>query len=70
MARSDPGALIAANRAIMQAVQARALALKAEGKSIDEAASTVQTEFPAQHPGWPRANGLAAAARSAYTEGR
>ncbi len=64
------GAIIAANRAIMQAVQARALALKAEGKSIDEAASTVQTELSAQHPGWPRANGLAAAARSAYTEGR
>jgi hypothetical protein len=28
----------------------------------------VQTEFPAKHPGWPRANGLAAIARSAYAE--
>ena len=52
----------------MQAVQARARALKAEGKSADEVATTVQAEIQAQHPNWPRANGLAAAARSAYAE--
>lgn len=62
------GTIIATNRSIMQAVQARARALKAEGKSADEAAKTVQTEMAAQHPDWPRANGLAAAARSAYAE--
>ncbi len=65
-----PGTIIATNRSIMQAVQTRARALKAEGKSADEAATTVQNEFQAQHPGWPRANGLANAARSAYTEGQ
>jgi glyoxylase-like metal-dependent hydrolase (beta-lactamase superfamily II) len=64
-----PGSIIAANRTIMQGVQARALALKAEGRSIDETATTVQSEFQAKHPNWPRANGLAAAARAAY-EGR
>jgi glyoxylase-like metal-dependent hydrolase (beta-lactamase superfamily II) len=64
-----PGSIIATNRAILQAVRARALALKAEGRSIDETASAVQTEFSAQHPGWPRANGLAALARAAYNEG-
>ncbi len=63
-----PGAIIATNRSIMQAVQARARALKAEGKSADEVATTVQNEFQAQHTGWPRANGLAAAARAAYAE--
>jgi glyoxylase-like metal-dependent hydrolase (beta-lactamase superfamily II) len=63
-----PGTIIATNRSIMQAVQARVRALKAEGKSADEVATTVQSEFQAQHPGWPRANGLANAARSAYTE--
>jgi len=63
-----PGTIIATNRSVMQAVQARARALKAEGKSEDEVATTVQTEFQAQHPGWPRANGLANAARSAYAE--
>jgi glyoxylase-like metal-dependent hydrolase (beta-lactamase superfamily II) len=62
------GALIAANRGVMQAVQVRTRALKAEGKSADEAAKMVQTELAAQHPDWPRANGLAAAARSAYAE--
>jgi len=63
-----PGTIIATNRSIMQAVQARVRALKAEGKSADEVATAVQSEFQAQHPGWPRANGLANAARSAYTE--
>ncbi|HET7217058.1 MAG TPA: MBL fold metallo-hydrolase [Vicinamibacterales bacterium] len=63
-----PGTLIAANRSIMQAVQTRARALKAEGRTADEAAKTVQAELQAQHPEWPRANGLAAAARAAYAE--
>lgn len=63
-----PGTIIATNRSIMQTVQTRTRALKAEGKSADEAATTVQTELQAQHPNWPRANGLANAARSAYAE--
>jgi glyoxylase-like metal-dependent hydrolase (beta-lactamase superfamily II) len=62
------GALIASNRAVMQAIQARAVALKAEGRSADEAAATIQAEQTAAHPGWPRANGVAAAARAAYRE--
>ena len=63
-----PGTIIAGNRSLMQGVQARARALKAEGRTADEAAKTVQAEFQAQHPEWPRANGLAAAARAAYAE--
>ena len=63
-----PGSIIAINRQIMQAVQARARALKAQGRSADEAATTIQAELVAPHPDWPRANGLAAAARSAYGE--
>jgi len=63
-----PGTIIGTNRTIMQGVQARARALKADGRTADEVASTVQAELQAQHPGWPRANGLAAAARSAYSE--
>lgn len=63
-----PGSIIATNRSIMLAVQTRARALKAEGRTADEVATTVQNELQAQHPGWPRANGLAAAARSAYAE--
>ena len=63
-----PGSIIATNRSVMLAVQTRTKALKAEGRTADEAATTVQNELQAQHPGWPRANGLAAAARSAYAE--
>jgi glyoxylase-like metal-dependent hydrolase (beta-lactamase superfamily II) len=62
------GDLIGQNRAIMLEIQSRAGALKREGRSADEAASTVQQELQAAHPGWPRANGIAAAARSAYAE--
>jgi glyoxylase-like metal-dependent hydrolase (beta-lactamase superfamily II) len=63
-----PGTIIGLNRELMAGVQTRARALKAEGKTADETATAVQTEFQAKHPNWPRANGLAAAARSAYAE--
>jgi glyoxylase-like metal-dependent hydrolase (beta-lactamase superfamily II) len=62
------GALIATNRDVMRAIRDRAVALKAQGKSVDETATTIQAEFQAQHPGWPRASGLGPAARSAYQE--
>jgi glyoxylase-like metal-dependent hydrolase (beta-lactamase superfamily II) len=62
------GALVPANRAIMRVVDTRARALKAQGRTADEAAAAVQAELSAQHPDWPRANGLLAAARSAYQE--
>ncbi len=64
------GALIAANRAVMQTILSRAVALKAQGKSADEAATTIQAELTAAHPGWPRVNGVAAAARAAYNEAK
>jgi glyoxylase-like metal-dependent hydrolase (beta-lactamase superfamily II) len=63
-----PGSIVAANRQIMQGVQKRVRELKAEGRSADETATTVQKEFQAMHPEWPRGNGLAAAARAAYIE--
>jgi glyoxylase-like metal-dependent hydrolase (beta-lactamase superfamily II) len=63
-----PGSIIGMNREFMQTVQTRARALKAQGRSADETATTVQAELVAQHPDWPRANGLAAAARAAYGE--
>lgn len=64
------GALVGADRSLMEAIRARATALKAQGKSVDETATAIQSEFTAAHPGWPRANGLAAAARSAYNEAK
>jgi glyoxylase-like metal-dependent hydrolase (beta-lactamase superfamily II) len=62
------GTLIAANRALMTEIQTRARELKAQGRSADEAATTVQNEQQAKHPQYPRVNGVAAAARSAYSE--
>lgn len=62
------GSLIAANRTLMTEIDSRVRQLKSQGRSIDEVATTVQTEMQAKHPGWPRANGVPAAARSAYSE--
>jgi len=64
------GALVGTNRALVTGVRDRSLTLKADGRAIDDVATAVQTEFQAQHPGWPRGNGLAALARSAFNEGR
>ena len=62
------GSIVGANRAVMLAVQARTRELKAQGRSMDDAARMVQREIQAQHPAWPRANGLVNAARAAYRE--
>jgi glyoxylase-like metal-dependent hydrolase (beta-lactamase superfamily II) len=64
------GALIGANRTLMQSIGTRVRALKAQGRSPDEVATTIAEEMQAQHPGWPRANGLGAIARAAYAEER
>jgi glyoxylase-like metal-dependent hydrolase (beta-lactamase superfamily II) len=63
-----PGTLVGTNGAWVQQVRDRALALKAEGKSLDETGTTVQAEFVKQHPEWPRAQGVAALARAAYED--
>lgn len=62
------GTLIPPLRVAMQGIQARARELKAQGKSADEVAATVQMEFQAKYPTWARANGAGAAARAAYAE--
>lgn len=62
------GALVGVNREFMTEIQTRARELKAQGRSIDEAAKTVQSELSAKHPDWARANGIANAARAAYNE--
>jgi glyoxylase-like metal-dependent hydrolase (beta-lactamase superfamily II) len=63
-----PGSILAPLQTAVQGIQARARELKAQGRSADEAATTVQSEFQAQHPTWARPNGIAALARSAYAE--
>ena len=44
------GALIASDRALMETIASRAAALKAQGKSVDETASTIQSELTAASP--------------------
>lgn len=62
------GGLIAVNRTVMQTIQSRARELKTQGRPVEEAAAVVQSELTGKYPDWPRANGIAAAVRSAYAE--
>jgi glyoxylase-like metal-dependent hydrolase (beta-lactamase superfamily II) len=62
------GSLIPTLRTVMRTIQARAAELKAQGRSADEAAATVQKEMQAKYPTWARANGAGGAARAAYAE--
>ena len=62
------GSLVQTNREFMLRIQSRARELKAQGRSADEAAMTIQMELQAEHPTWGRVNGVANAARAAYAE--
>jgi glyoxylase-like metal-dependent hydrolase (beta-lactamase superfamily II) len=62
------GAMIGANRAFIQEINTRTLALKKQGRPTDEIAQTVTTELTAKHPGWPRANGIGNLVRAAHAE--
>jgi glyoxylase-like metal-dependent hydrolase (beta-lactamase superfamily II) len=64
-----PGSVLATLQAVVKEIRARTLLLKAQGRTVDETATMVQMEFQAKLPSWPRANGVAALARSAYAEG-
>ena len=63
-----PAAMLPTLQAAVVEIQARARALKTQGRTADDTATTVQMEMVAAHPTWGRANGVAALARSAYTE--
>jgi glyoxylase-like metal-dependent hydrolase (beta-lactamase superfamily II) len=62
------GSLIPTLRTVMQSIQARVRELKAEGRPVDEVATTVQKELVAKYPTFARPNGAAGAARAAYAE--
>jgi hypothetical protein len=53
---------------MMKAIQSRAMELKREGKSADETAQTVQTEFQAKYPDWTAPARVGLIARTAYAE--
>jgi len=56
--------------AYLKAIQERALALKRDGKTADEAARIVQTELQASHPDWTGPAQAGSAARTAFNETR
>ena len=60
--------LIDQQRTMMTAIQARAVELKRQGKSADETAQAVQTEFQAKYPDWTAPARVGVAARTAYLE--
>jgi glyoxylase-like metal-dependent hydrolase (beta-lactamase superfamily II) len=55
---------IAANRRLVLDIQARARALKAQGRPADQVPAAVQAEMEAAHPTWRRAAGVAVIART------
>jgi hypothetical protein len=67
---SDIGdiSLIAQERAMMDYIQSRAMTLKAQGKSADEAGKTVADEFSAKFQGWTALNHIDQAVHQAYTD--
>ncbi|HEX4999944.1 MAG TPA: MBL fold metallo-hydrolase [Terriglobia bacterium] len=60
------GTLADADRAYLKGLQTRVAELKRDGKTADEAANTVTTEFRSKYPDWT--GSATAAARSAYAE--
>ena len=65
---SGPGSILPTLQSAVLEIQSRARELKAQGRTVDETATTVQMEQQGKHPAWARVNGVAALARSAYAE--
>jgi glyoxylase-like metal-dependent hydrolase (beta-lactamase superfamily II) len=61
------GSLVTAERAFINDLQTRALALKKQGVSVDDAGKQLNTEFKAKYADWPNMN-VANFVRSIYAE--
>ncbi len=61
------GSLVAAERSFIADVRTRALALKAQGVSAEDAAKQMNPEFKQKYPDWPSMN-LTGFVRSVYAE--
>jgi glyoxylase-like metal-dependent hydrolase (beta-lactamase superfamily II) len=61
------GSLVTAERAFISDLRTRALALKRQGVSVDDAGKQLNTEFKAKYPDWPNMN-VANFVRSIYAE--
>ena len=61
------GSLVTAERDLISGIRTRALALKHQGMSVDDAGKQVTEELKKQHPDWPNTN-AAAFVKSVYAE--
>jgi len=59
---------IGTQRAYLLALQARALDLKKQGVSVDDAGKTITTELKAKHPDWPNPNNVAGEVMRVYEQ--
>ena len=66
---SEPGdgSLVGAERNLIAGIQTRALALKQQGVSVEDAGKQISAELKTQHPGWPNTN-AAGFVKSVYAE--
>ena len=62
------GSLIGQQRDVLKGLQTRARELREKGKTADEAAQTLVSEFQAKYPNWTGPNRVGAAVRSFYSE--
>ena len=62
------GSLVETDYAFLSSLQTRALELKRQGKSSDEAGQTLIAEFKTKFPDWPNLNGIANVVRHVYAE--
>lgn len=60
--------LIAKERAMLAELQGRALALKRQGKSVEEAGKLLMAEFHAKYPDWSNTDRIPGAVKQVYAE--
>jgi glyoxylase-like metal-dependent hydrolase (beta-lactamase superfamily II) len=61
------GSLVGAERNLIAGIQTRALALKQQGVSVEDAGKQISAELKTQHPDWPSTN-AAGFVKSVYAE--
>jgi glyoxylase-like metal-dependent hydrolase (beta-lactamase superfamily II) len=62
------GSILPAEYDLLSALQSRALELKRQGKSADEAGQTLLAEFKAKYTDWPNLNGIPNLVRHIFSE--
>ena len=62
------GSAIAQQRAVLEGLQARVRALRVQGRTADEAVTTLTAEFQSQHSDWTAPTRVGAIVRSLYAE--